>query len=366
MTQRLRIGIDTGGTFTDIVAVDGASGRVEITKVPSTPANPAIGLVQGVVRILGQTGRSTADLAGLAHGTTVATNALLQGEIESLGLVVTEGFRHLLEIARQSVPEGYGNSYFWVKPERIVPVELVREVGGRLDFRGGEIRPLDERSVRLAARFFRQRGIRAVGVCLIHSYANDRHERRVRELFREEYPECAVSLSCEVLPEYREYERAMTTLVDAFVKPHMGRYLQRIHEELGPDLRSKPFLVMQSSGGVISSEQVVNKPITTALSGPAAGALGAAVVAKIAGFEDLVTLDAGGTSTDLCLIEGGVPKVTNGGSVGPFPVRIPMIDIKTVGTGGGSIAWISREGHLKVGPKSAGAVPGPMCYPSGR
>ncbi len=365
MTQRLRIGIDTGGTFTDIVAVDGASGRVEITKVPSTPANPAIGLVQGVGRILGQTGRSTADLAGLAHGTTVATNALLQGEIESLGLVVTEGFRHLLEIARQSVPEGYGNSYFWVKPERIVPVELVREVGGRLDFRGGEIRPLDERSVRLAARFFRQRGIRAVGVCLIHSYANDRHERRVRELFREEYPECAVSLSCEVLPEYREYERAMTTLVDAFVKPHMGRYLQRIHEELGPDLRSKPFLVMQSSGGVISSEQVVHKPITTALSGPAAGALGAAVVAKVAGFEDLVTLDAGGTSTDLCLIEAGVPKVTNGGSVGPFPVRIPMIDIKTVGTGGGSIAWISREGHLKVGPKSAGAVPGPMCYPAG-
>jgi N-methylhydantoinase A len=362
---RLRIGIDTGGTFTDIVAVDGATGRVEVTKVPSTPANPAIGLVQGVGRILDQTGRSAADLAGLAHGTTVATNALLQGEIESLGLVVTEGFRHLLEIARQSVPEGYGNSYFWVKPERIVPVELVREVGGRLDFRGAELRPLDERSIRFAARFFRQRGIRAVGVCLIHSYANDRHERRVRELFREEYPGCAVSLSCEVLPEYREYERAMTTLVDAFVKPHMGRYLQRIHEELGPDLRTKPFLVMQSSGGVISSEQVVNKPITTALSGPAAGALGAAVVAKIAGFEDLVTLDAGGTSTDLCLIEGGVPKVTNGGSVGPFPVRIPMIDIKTVGTGGGSIAWITREGHLKVGPKSAGAVPGPMCYPAG-
>ena len=365
MTPRLRIGIDTGGTFTDIVAVDGATGRVEVTKVPSTPANPAIGLVRGVGRILDQTGRSAADLAGLAHGTTVATNALLQGEIESLGLVVTEGFRHLLEIARQSVPEGYGNSYFWVKPERIVPVELVREVGGRLDFRGAELRPLDERSIRLAARFFRERGIRAIGVCLIHSYANDRHERRVRELFREEYPECAVSLSCEVLPEYREYERAMTTLVDAFVKPHMSRYLQRIHDELGPDLRAKPFLVMQSSGGVISSEQVVNKPITTALSGPAAGALGAAVVAKIAGFEDLVTLDAGGTSTDLCLIEAGVPKVTNGGSVGPFPVRIPMIDIKTVGTGGGSIAWISREGHLKVGPKSAGAVPGPMCYPAG-
>jgi len=319
MTPRLRIGIDTGGTFTDIVAVDGASGRVAVTKVPSTPANPALGLVQGVTRILGETGRSAADLAGLAHGTTVATNALLQGEIDSLGLVVTEGFRHLLEIARQSVPEGYGNSYFWVKPERIVPVEHVREVGGRLDFRGAELRPLDEAGARRAARFFRRQGIRAVGVCLIHAYANDRHERRVRELFAEEHPECAVSLSCEVLPEYREYERAMTTLVDAFVKPHMGRYLQRIHEELGSELRAKPFLVMQSSGGVISSGQVVRKPITTALSGPAAGALGAAVVATLAGFADLVTLDAGGTSTDLCLIEGGVPKVTNGGAVGPFP-----------------------------------------------
>jgi N-methylhydantoinase A len=258
--SRVRIGIDTGGTFTDIVAVDGATGGVAVTKVPSTPANPAIGLVQGVRQILAQTGRSVDDLAGLAHGTTVATNALLQGEIEALGLVVTEGFRHILEIARQSVPEGYGNSYFWVKPERIVPVELVHEVGGRLDFRGNELRPLDEESVRRAAQRLERQGVRAVGVCLIHAYANDRHERRVREIFRAEYPECAVSLSCEVLPEYREYERAVTTLVDAFVKPHMARYLQRINDELGPGLREKPFLVMQSSGGVISSAQVVNKP----------------------------------------------------------------------------------------------------------
>ena len=174
-----------------------------------------------------------------------------------------------------------------------------------------------------------------------------------------------MSLSCDVLPEYREYERAVTTLVDAFVKPHMERYLKRVHDELGAGLQDKPFLVMQSSGGVASADQVVRKPITTALSGPAAGALGSAVIAEIAGFPDLVTLDAGGTSTDLCLIEGGKPQVTNGGSVGPFPVRIPMIDIETIGTGGGSIAWISREGHLKVGPRSAGAEPGPMCYPNG-
>ena len=365
MAARYRIGIDTGGTFTDIVSVDTVTGATEVTKVASTPTNPAIGLLRGVNEILAAAGATAEDVAGLAHGTTVATNALLQGEINSLGLIVNTGFRHILEIARQSVPEGYGNSYFWVKPDRIVPLQFVREVGGRLDFRGNELRPLDETGVREAARYFRRHGIRAIGICLLHSYANDAHERRAAQIMAEEYPDATLSLSCVVLPEYREYERAVTTLVDAFVKPHMERYLKRVHQELGAGLQDKPFLVMQSSGGVASADQVVRKPITTALSGPAAGALGSAVIAEIAGFPDLVTLDAGGTSTDLCLIEGGKPHVTNGGSVGPFPVRIPMIDIETIGTGGGSIAWISREGHLKVGPRSAGAEPGPMCYPNG-
>jgi N-methylhydantoinase A len=362
-SPQLRVGIDTGGTFTDIVCVDAATGAVRVTKVSSTPANPAIGLVRGVKAILGDA--PLEGLAGLVHGTTVATNALLQGEISGLGLIVTEGFRHILEIARQAVPEGYGNSYFWVKPERIVPLRHVREVGGRHNFLGEELRPLDEESVRQAARYFRQQGIKAIGVCLLHAYANAAHERRAAEILTQDYPGCVVSLSCEVLPEYREYERAVTTLVDAFVKPHMGRYLQRIRDELGAGLRDKPFLVMQSSGGVASPDQVMRKPITTALSGPAAGAIGSAVIAGIAGFPDLVTLDAGGTSTDLCLIENAKPNVTNGGAVGRFPVRVPMIDIKTIGTGGGSIAWITREGHLKVGPRSAGAEPGPMCYPSG-
>ncbi|MFN0300802.1 MAG: hydantoinase/oxoprolinase family protein, partial [Burkholderiales bacterium] len=360
-----RIGIDTGGTFTDIVAVHGATGRMLVTKVASTPANPAMGLVRGVKEVMRIAGEPLASVATLSHGTTVATNALLQGAIEGLGLIVTEGFRHILEIARQAVPDGYGNSYFWVKPDRLVPLDLVREAGGRLNFRGEELRPLDEASVAKAARFFKRKGVRAIGVCLIHSYANATHEQRVREILLAEYPELVISLSCEVLPEYREYERAVTTLVDAFVKPHMSVYLRRIKDELGAELAGKPFLVMQSSGGVISAEQVMGKPITTALSGPAAGALGCSVVAKLAGFEDVVTLDAGGTSTDICLIERGSPHLTNGSSIGPFPVRIPMIDIETIGTGGGSIAWISREGHLKVGPKSAGAVPGPMCYPEG-
>src|ERR1700683_5074005 len=362
-SPNLRIGIDTGGTFTDIVCVDALTGAMRVTKVSSTPSNPAIGLVRGVKAIMGDA--SLDDLAGLAHGTTVATNALLQGEIAGLGLIVTESFRHILEIARQAVPEGYGNSYFWVKPERIVPLHYVREAGGRLNFLGQELRPLDEASVRAAAKFFRQAGIHAVGVCLLHSYANPAHERRAAAILREEYPDCTLSLSCDVLPEYREYERAVTTLVDAFIKPHMSRYLDRIRDELGPELNKKPFLVMQSSGGVASPDQVMRKPITTALSGPAAGALGSAVIAEIAGFPDLVTLDAGGTSTDLCLIEGAKPKITNGGRVGRFPVRIPMLDIKTIGTGGGSIAFRTRTGQLKVGPRSAGAEPGPMCYPNG-
>ena len=331
---RLRIGIDTGGTFTDIVSVHSGTGAMRVTKVASTPANPAIGLVRGVAAILGEVRAAPNDVAGLAHGTTVATNALLQGPISGLGLIVTAGFRHLLEIARQSVPVGYGNSYFWVKPERIVPLHFVREVGGRLNFRGEEIRPLDEASVRAAAHFFRDQGVRAIGICLIHSYANPAHERRVADIIAQDYPDCTLSLSCAVLPEYREYERAVTTLVDAFVKPHMERYLNRVHEKLGPGLKDKPFLVMQSSGGVASADQVLGKPITTALSGPAAGALASAVVAEVTGFPDVVALDAGGTSTDLCLIEGGKPHVTNGGAVGAYPVRIPMIDIKTIGTGG--------------------------------
>jgi N-methylhydantoinase A len=361
----IRIGIDTGGTFTDIVAVDGSTGAVQVTKVASTPQNPALGLVNGVRSILSHLKAKPADVAALAHGTTVATNALLQGDIKDLGLVVTEGYRAILEIARQSVPDGYGNSYFWVKPERIVPLEFVREVGGRFDFRGRELRPLDEDSVKSAARFFRKHGVRAAAVCLIHSYANPAHERRVGELLAEEYPELVVSLSCEVLPEYREYERAVTTLVDAFVKPHMAVYLRRIRTELGEDLGTKPFLVMQSSGGVVSAERCAENPITTVLSGPAAGSIGASMIASLAGFPDAVTLDAGGTSTDICLVEGGAAHLTHSGSVGSFPVRVPMIDIHTIGTGGGSIAWISREGHLKVGPKSAGALPGPMCYPNG-
>ncbi|MEW2358846.1 hydantoinase/oxoprolinase family protein [Spirillospora sp. NPDC029432] len=358
MTARLRIGIDTGGTFTDVVALDEDTGEITTTKTPSTPADPAEGFLAGVAKIL--EGRPGAAVAGLAHGTTVATNRLLEDRIEGLGFVTTEGFGHLLEIARQSVPDGYGNSYFWVKPPRIVPVHRVREVGGRLDHTGAELRPFDEAGAVTAARWFREQGIAAIGVCFLHSYADPSHELAMREVLRREHPEAVVSLSCEVLREYREYERSVTTLVDAAVKPVMSRYLARIAERAPARLH-----VMKSNGGVLSAEEVAHQPITTVLSGPAAGALGAAFVAARAGRGSVVTLDGGGTSTDVAVILDGEPALTTEGAIGRHPVRIPMIDIVTVGAGGGSIARISPEGALKVGPRSAGADPGPLCYGRG-
>ncbi len=361
----LRIGIDTGGTFTDIVLIDLCSGKMSVTKVSSTPENPAIGFNRSIYKVLQQSGTNEDNVNVICHGTTVATNALLQGRLEGLGLIVTKGFKHILEIARQAVPDGYGNSYFWVKPDRLVPLHHIYEVGGRCNFRGEELAPLEEISVRKSIEQLKKHNIKTVGVCLIHSYANPAHEKRVAEIIAEDFPEAVISLSSKVLPEYREYERAVTTLVDVFIKPHMSNYLKIIAEELSPDLRLCPILVMQSAGGVLSAEQVVEKPITTALSGPAAGALGGSVVAGIAGFKNVITLDAGGTSTDICLIENGKPNITTEASVGPFPIRLPMIDVRTIGTGGGSIAWITPEGNLNVGPMSAGAAPGPMCYPQG-
>lgn len=360
--SRLRIGIDTGGTFTDIVAVDESTGEVHTTKTPSTPDDPSRALLEGVRKVLDGLSGSP---SGIYHGTTVATNALLEERFSSLGLITTRGFRHVLEIARQSVPNGYGNSYFWVKPNRIVPLHRVKEVQGRLNFRGEEIRPFDEEEARAVARWFRQEGIAAVGVCFIHSYANDAHERRMREILAEEYPEAIVSLSSDVLPEYREYERTVTTLVDAFVKPEVQRYVERAEDRVRSLDEDLPFLIMQSNGGVLSPAQVSDRPIATLLSGPAAGALGASLLAGLAGFPNVLTVDAGGTSTDICVVDGGVPHVTTEGSVGRFPVKVPMIDIITIGTGGGSIAWVDPSGSLRVGPKSAGASPGPMCYGKG-
>jgi N-methylhydantoinase A len=365
MARRIRIGIDTGGTFTDVVAFDEATGETVTTKTPSTPADPAQGFIAGVHKVLGLIGGGGADVVAVSHGTTVATNQLLEGKVDTLGFITTEGYEFLLEIARQSVPDGYGNSYFWVKPPRIVPADLVRTVGGRLDFRGDELRPFDADAARETARWFRDRGVATIGVCFLHAYANPEHEQRMRAILAEEHPHAVVSISSEVLREYREYERAMTTLVDAAVKPRVARYVANIAGQLDSLAAGLPFYIMKSNGGVLSASEVVHQPITTVLSGPAAGALGAALVAREAGFDRVLTLDGGGTSTDVSVVLDGEPTLTTEGTVGVYPSKIPMIDIVTVGAGGGSIAWLSREGTLKVGPRSAGADPGPICYRKG-
>ena len=362
----IRIGIDTGGTFTDVVALDDVTGRLVSCKTPSTPANPADGFITGLHQVLTLVGAGPQDLASISHGTTVATNQLLQGQVGRLGFITTEGYRFLLEIGRQSVPDGYGNSYFWVKPDRIVPADRVLTVGGRLDPRGNQVRPFDQTRAVEVARWFRDQDVNMIGVCFLHSYANPQHEQAMLEVLGREHPQAVVSLSSQVLREYREYERAMTTLVDVAVKPTVARYVagiaERLHQ-LRPD--GLPFAVMRSNGGALSATEVVNQPISTVLSGPAAGALGAGMVAHRAGFAKVLTCDGGGTSTDVSVLLDGEPTLTTEGTVGDFPSKIPMIDVVTVGAGGGSIAWVSPEGQLKVGPRSAGADPGPLCYRRG-
>ena len=371
MSRRVRIGIDTGGTFTDVVAVDDATGAVVTTKTPSTPTDPAEGFLVGVDKVLGLLGATGEDVEAVSHGTTVATNRLLEGKVEDLGFITTEGYRHVLEIARQSVPDGYGNSYFWVKPPRIVPVDRVRTVGGRLAADGTQVRPFDEDQAVAAARFFRDAGIGAVGVCFLHSYADPSHERAMRDVLAREHPDAVVSISSDVLREYREYERSVTTLVDAAVKPSIRRYVENISRRLARyatadgEPRDVPFYVMKSNGGVLSASEVVHQPITTVLSGPAAGALGAGTVAAAAGVRQVLTCDGGGTSTDVCVVVDGRPALTTEGTVGAYPSKIPMIDVVTVGAGGGSIARVTPEGTLRVGPQSAGADPGPISYGRG-
>jgi N-methylhydantoinase A len=374
--RHIRIGIDTGGTFTDAVAFDQDSGDLVTTKTPSTPANPADGFINAMHKVLDLIEAKGSDVTAVCHGTTVATNQLLEGKVEELGFITTEGHEFILEIARQAVPDGYGNSYFWVKPPRIVPPDRVKTVGGRLDFEGKVVRPFDEEAAIRTARWFRDAGIMTIGVCFLHSYANPEHELRMREILRREHPDAVVSISSDVLREYREYERSMTTLVDAAVKPIVSRYVANIAARLAEFTRSGPagedqertavpFYIMKSNGGVLSAGEVVHQPLTTVLSGPAAGALGAALICGRTGFDKVLTCDGGGTSTDVSVVLGGEPTLTTEGTVGAYPSKIPMIDVVTVGAGGGSIAWISPEGTLKVGPRSAGADPGPICYAKG-
>ena len=360
-----RIGIDVGGTFTDVVALNEATGERRVHKTASTPADPSEGFIRGLEELLEELGAGTNDVSFLSHGTTVATNAILEAKYAQMGLIVTRGFREMLECARQTVPGDFGDYTWWQKPPRVVPLELIREANGRLNFRGEETEPIDDDQVRGLALEFESMGINAIAVSLIHSYRNTEHEERVRELVKEVYPDCYVSISAHVIREYREYERTLSTCLNTGLMPLLSSYVGSLEERLSDAGLTAPLYVMKSSGGIVRGPEIVTQPIAAVLSGPAAGVITAAHYAQLSDRPRIITLDVGGTSSDICLIDDGKPHMLTEGRIDIFDIKTPMVDIHTVGSGGGSIAWLTAGRSVRVGPQSAGADPGPVCYGKG-
>ncbi len=358
------IGVDTGGTFTDVALLDPASGALWVSKTSSTPDDPSRGFAQGIADGLAVGGVEGASVGRVLHGTTVATNLILERKGPSVAILVTEGFKHILEIGRHDIPRK-SNLFTWVKPVRPVPPQHIWEIPGRLSHEGDILEPLDEAVVRKAAREIAAEGISTVAIVLLHSYANPEHERRAAEIVRAEHPQALVSVSSDILPVFREYERCVTTLLNAYVMPAVSTYVERLEQRTKEAGIGAPLLLMKSSGGVTSTQSARRKPVETALSGPAAGAVGAAFVGAASGFRDILTNDIGGTSADIALILGSTPRLTTVSAIGGWRVGLPMVDIMTIGAGGGSIARVSRAGGLVVGPESAGAQPGPVCYGRG-
>ena len=361
--RALVVAVDVGGTFTDVTIQDAASGRVWRAKTPSTPGDPSEAFLVGVRLGLELAGAAPGDVGRVLHGTTVATNLILERKGAAAALVTTQGFRHVLEIGRQDIPRA-SNLYAWVKPERPVAARCVVEVIERVGPGGAVLTPLDEASVMAAAERLRALGVAAVAVCLLHSFAAPAHERRVAALLRAALPGVAVTASVDVLPEVREYERSLATVLNARVMPAVSAYVARLEQRLAAAEVAAPLLLMHSNGGVAGAGVVRLAPLVTALSGPAAGVVGARDVGLAAGLADLITVDIGGTSADICLIQGGAVATTHRGRVGAWPLPLPMVDMVTIGAGGGSIARV-EDGTLLVGPVSAGSSPGPACYGNG-
>lgn len=358
----LRIGIDAGGTFTDVCVLT-EDGAIITFKLPSTPTDPSEAIVEGATAGLALAGRRMSDVSYFGHGTTVATNTLLQLRGARTGIITTAGFRDLLDLARQQRPDLYDLQVD--KPELLVRRLHRLEVSERMRFDGTCEAPLDDEQVRVAAGLLRSEGVEAVAVCLLYSYLYPAHEQRIGAILAEELPEAFVSLSHEVLAEFREYERLSSTVVNAYLGSTMSSYIARFGarvRELGGVVQ--PYIT-QSNGGLISLDAAGEFPVRTVLSGPAAGVIGAVEVGRSAGFSEIITFDMGGTSTDVALIEDLKPRMSQDLTVNGYPIRTPIIDINTVGAGGGSIAWVDSGGHLKVGPRSAGAAPGPAGYGQG-
>jgi N-methylhydantoinase A/oxoprolinase/acetone carboxylase beta subunit len=360
----VQIGIDIGGTFTDIVALD-RDGRLALTKVPSTPKDLLEGIGAATQRILEIAGANASDVERFIHGTTVATNAILEQKGAVTAVLTTEGFEDVLELGRMKRSRMYDLAMDPETPTFLAPRRRRVGVRERLDAKGRVLVPLHEDDVRESVLALRAQGVSAIAVCYLFSFVNPVHEQRTREIVAALAPEISVSLSSEVDPTFREYERLCVTAFDAYLGPVVKRYLAGLADTLHGLGVGAPPLIMRSRGGIVSAALAAQQPVTLFLSGPAGGVIGARFAAERSGVRDFVSLDMGGTSNDVGVVHAGAPLLAGEGTIGPYPVRTPMVDVNTIGAGGGSIAWIDAAGGLRVGPRSAGAEPGPACYGRG-
>lgn len=364
--MRYRLGVDVGGTFTDLLLFDNETGNFWRHKTPSTPHDSSEGILNGVTAITGTAGVDPGEIEFFLHGTTVATNAVLEGKGARVGLITTEGYRDVMQIARSFVPGGLAAWIVWPKPQPLAALEDTVTIKGRMDADGKEVRPLDEVEVRAKLTQLRDAGVEAITVSLINAYVNGAHEARVGEIAHDILQDVPVSLSHEVLPEMQEYERTLSTVANASVRPVVGKYVSNLRTKLHEAGVKGKLSLLRSDGGLMSSQKAEEHPVNILMSGPAGGVTGALWVAKNAGLKNILTLDVGGTSTDVALIENLEPRRVRTTEVGHLSVRASSLDVKTVGAGGGSIAYVPElTKALRVGPQSAGAVPGPVAYGKG-
>ncbi len=361
-----RVTVDTGGTFSDFVFFNEETGEISITKVSSTPKEPFQAVLNGVQELLDQE-VAAKDISFFCHGTTVGTNTLLEGKGAKTGLLVTAGFRGIYEVMEQT--RGYGPAtydLFFEKPKLLAPPYYTEEIPERVDFRGEVLKPIDIESTLQAVRSLKKKGVESVAACLLFSFLNPSHELKIKEIMEKEFPEASLSLSCEVLPQIREFYRMSTTVINAYIAPVVGRYLARLEGRLREMGVTTPKLyIMQSNGGVSTFQGSAKKPAATVLSGPAGGVIASLGISQRAGIKNIITFDMGGTSCDVALISDGNPVITTQGRINQRPISLPMLDIHTVSAGGGTIARIDAVGGLQVGPDSAGADPGPISYDHG-
>lgn len=361
-----RLGIDVGGTFTDVLLIDDQTGKMTPIKTPTTPEDQSIGVLNGILEICKRENIGFDEISQILHGTTVATNAALEGKGALVGLLVTEGYRNMLHLARSWTPGPLFGWMIYEKPEPLSPLEFTFEVKERVDSDGQVVRPLDEKQLRRDLQKLFDKGIEAITICLLNSYKNPVHEKKVKEIVMEMNPNIPISISSEILPEFKEYERTLTTVMNSYVKPKMKVYLNNLGKNLGAHQIKSNLNIVRSDGGLMSVNAASEQPVYTMLSGPSGGVAAAAYLGEITGYPNILTFDMGGTSTDVSLIKDGKATLTRTTTVGYFPVKSPSVDVISIGAGGGSIAHVPEiTGALRVGPQSAGADPGPACYGKG-